>query len=300
MTPPSRPARALVRAYPPRFRARYGEELTALVAEAGGGWRQHADLARGALRAWADPCFAGDRAEQRRARLQTTTTTVLVAWCASLLAAAGFSKAVDDPRLPGLHGAAWAAYGTGTVAVEALAGVVLVAGFVCWLAVVVPAARRRRRDVLVPAVAPAAIVLGWFGVTGLVALFAHHVIRRGSVALTWPHGALVLAVLVAWLVVTVVCAFGCAAAAALALRRAGLSDDGLARTTVVAAVAGAGVAVQGVAATVCLVLLLGTGGGLAARDIVFSAASAAVLLVATTTAAVSGARGLAALRTVPT
>jgi hypothetical protein len=154
--------------------------------------------------------------------------------------------------------------------------------------------------VLVPAVAPAAIVLGWFGVTGLVALFAHHVIRGGSVALTWPHGALVLAVLVAWLVVTVVCAFGCAAAAALALRRAGLSDDGLARTTVVAAVAGAGVAVQGVAATVCLVLLLGTGGGLAARDIVFSAASAAVLLVATTTAAVSGARGLAALRTVPT
>ena len=43
---------------------------------------------------------AGHAVEQRRSRLQTTTITVLAAWCASMLAAAGFSKAVDDPPCP--------------------------------------------------------------------------------------------------------------------------------------------------------------------------------------------------------
>jgi len=176
---------------------------------------------------------------------------------------------------------------------------VLAAGFVCWVAVVVRATRPYRRDVLVPALAPAAIVAGWLGATALVALFAHHVVRRHSVALTWPRGVLVLAVLVAWATVTVACAFGCAAAAALALRRSRLGDGGLARTTMVAAVAGVGVAVEAVAATVCLALLLRRGGGLAPRDAVFAAGSLAVLLVATATAAVSGARGVAAVRTAP-
>jgi len=296
---PTRVERVLLAAYPPGFRSRYGDELAALVAEGGSRWRDRADLARGAARAWMAPSFAGDAAEQRRARLQATTTTVLVAWCASLLAVAGLSKSVDDPRLPGLHGAAWTAYGTAFVALEVLAGVVIAAGFVCWVAVVVPAARARRGDVLVPAIAPAPIVLAWLGVTLLVALFAQHVGRRHSVALTWPRGAGVLAVLVAWLAVTLVCAFGCAAAAALALRRARLSEARLVRTTLVAALATVGVAVQAVAGTLCLVMLLGAGGGLAPRDAVFSAGSVAVLLVASAVAALSTARGLAAMRADP-
>ena len=171
-------------------------------------------------RAWATPTFGGAPVEQKRSRLQSTTTTVLCAWCASVLAAAGFSKAVDDPPLPGLHAVAGTAYDVGTVVVEVTAGLVLVAGFVFWLGLIVPALRARRREVAVPALAPALIVFVWLGVTALVALFAHHVVRRNSIALTWPRGALVLAVLVTWIVITVACVAGCAAAATLALRRA--------------------------------------------------------------------------------
>jgi hypothetical protein len=299
VTAPGRLSQLLVEVYPPSFRQRYGAELETLVADAGSGWRDSADLALGVCRAWVAPAFGGTPLEQRRSRLQATTITVLAAWSASLVAAAGLAKAVDDPRLPGLHGTAWTAYTVGGVVVEVTAGAVLAAGFAYWLAVMVPAVRARRRDVVVPAVAPAFIVGVWLGTTGLVALFAHHWVRRSNVALTWPHGAVVLAVLVAWLAVTLACVVGCAASAALALRRAHLSAARLAPTTVFAGLAAGGVSAQAVAGVVCLGTLVRAGGGLYRRDAVFSIGAVVLLVSAAVIAAVSAARGLRALRPEP-
>jgi hypothetical protein len=148
-------------------------------------------------------------------------------------------------------------------------------------------------------VAPALFTGAWLGVTGLVALFAHHYVRRADVALTWPRGVVVLAVLVAWLAVTLVCAAGCAASAAVALRRAQMSVTGLATSTVIAAVAAVGVGGQALAAVVCLVGLLRAGGGLRGRDTVFGTGSCAVLVIVTVVAGVSVARGLKVLRPGP-
>lgn len=203
--------RLLVAAYPPSFRRRYGDEVASLVEDGDARWHDVLDLALGVGRAWVAPVFGGDGVEQRRSRLHATTVTVLAAWCASVVAAAGFAKAVDDPPLRGLAGPAGSAYGIGTVVVEATAAAVLATGFVFWLAVIVPALRRRRRDVVAPALAPAVFVLAWLGVTGLVALFARHNVPRAGLALTWPHGALVLTVLGAWAALTLACIAGCAA-----------------------------------------------------------------------------------------
>jgi hypothetical protein len=292
--------RLLLAAYPPSFRARYRDELASLLEDTGPGWRDSVDLALGVGRAWVAPVFGGAPLEQRQSRLQATTITVLAVWCASLVAAAGFSKAVDDPPLRGLRGAAKTAYTSGGVVLEVTAAAVLAAGFVYWLAVIVPALRARRRDVVVPALAPGLIVAGWLGVTGLVALFArHNIAPNRNVALTWPRGALVLAVLVAWLAVTLACVVGCAAGATLALRRARLSARRLASSTVFAGAATLGVGAQATASVVCLVLLLRGGGGLDPRDAVFSIGAAAVLVTVTVVASVSVARGFRALRPGP-
>jgi hypothetical protein len=292
--------RLLLAAYPPSFHARYGDELASLVEDSGKGWRDSLDLALGVGRAWVAPVFGGAPLEQRQSRLQATTITVLVVWCASLVAAGGFSKAVDDPPLRGLRGVAKTAYTSGAVVVEVTAVAVLATGFVYWLAVIVPALRARRRDVVVPALAPGLIVGGWLGVTGLVALFArHNIAPTGSVALTWPRGALILAVLVAWMAITLACVVGCAASATLALRRAQLSARRLASSTVFAGAATLGVGAQAMASVVCLVLVMRPGGGLDPRDAVFSIGAAAILVTVTVVASVSVARGFRVLRPGP-
>jgi hypothetical protein len=291
--------RALIAAYPPAFRQRYGDELASLVADTGPRWRDTVDLLLGVGRAWMTPVFGGSEVEQRRARLQTTTVTVLAAWCASVLAAAGFSKAVDDPPLPGLRGVAGTAYNVGTVSVEVTAAAVLLAGFVFWLAVIVPALRAQRRDVAVPALAPALIVAAWLGITGLVALFAHHEVPRSGLALTWPRGAIALAVLLAWVVATAACVAGCAASAAVALRRARLEVAWLAASTVFAALVAAAIAAQAAVSVICLVTLTRVDGGLDPRSAVFATGSAVVVVAVTLMASVSATRGLRGLRSEP-
>jgi len=298
--PPPRLQKLLLAAYPPSFRARYGDELASLVEDHGSRWRDSIDLVLGVGRAWVAPVFGGGAVEQRRSRLQATTITVLLAWCASLVAAAGFSKSVDDPPLGGLHGVASTAYRTGTVVLEVTAVAVLATGFAYWLAVIIPAARARRRDIVVPALGPGLFVAAWLGVTGLVALFAHHFVPAGgSVRLTWPRGALILSVLVAWVVVTLVCVVGCATTATVAFRRARLSLTHLAATTVVAGVASVGVAAQATASVVCIAILLRAGGGLDPRGAVFSIGAVVVLVTVTVVASVSVARGLRVVRPGP-
>ncbi|HXQ90447.1 MAG TPA: hypothetical protein VN768_02745 [Acidimicrobiales bacterium] len=289
----------LVAAYPPSFRHRYGEEMLCLVADGGHRWRDVLDLALGVGRAWVAPVFAGAPLHQRRLRLQATTVTVLGVWCASLLAAAVFSKAVNDPPLPGLHGVASGALDVGGVVLVVTAAIVLATGFCFWLALIVPAWRARRREVVVPALGPALFVAAWLGVTGLVALFARHDVRSANVSLHGPRGALIVAVLLGWVAVTVACVAGCAISAARALRRAQVRVTRLAASTVVAGVAAVGVGAQAVAGVVCLAQLGRAGGGLQGRDTVFGTAAVAVLVIGTGVAVVSVTRGLKAVRSGP-
>jgi hypothetical protein len=299
VNPRERLQRVLVASYPPSFRHRYGAELATLVGDNDAPWRDSVDLALGVGRAWVAPVFGGTPLEQRRSRLQTTTITVLGTWCASLLAAGAFSKAVDDPPLPGLHGGALTALHTGAISLEATAAAVLAAGFVFWLVVTVTAWRAGRRDVVLLAFSPALSVGVWLGATALVALFAHHVVRRANVALTWPRGALVLAVLVAWLVVTLVCVMWCAGSAALALRRSRIPVNGLAVSTGVAALTAVGITTQAVAGVVCLVSVARMRGGIDPRDAVVSLGSIVVFVTVTVIALVSVIRGLAMVRPEP-
>jgi len=295
----SRLQRLLLAAYPPSFRHRYGDEMISLIGDSDPRWRDCLDLICGMGRAWTAPVFGGAPLQQRRLRLQATTITVLEAWCASLLAAAAFSKSVDDPPLPALQGVASTAYDAGGVVLEVTAAIVLATGFCFWLALIVPAWRARRREVVLPALGPALFVGAWLGVTALVALFAHHYVSRANVSLGSPRGGFILAVLLAWVAVTVGCVVGCAATAAVALRRADVGLTRLAASTVVAGLAAVGVAGQAAAGVVCLVALLRAGGGLQGRDTVFGAGSVVVLVMVTIIAAVSMARGLKALRSGP-
>jgi hypothetical protein len=131
---PSRWQRLLLASFPPSFRRRYGEELSALVPGCGGSWKVTVDLARACLAAWLRPPFLGAAADRRRLRLQATTATVFVLWAVSSVAVALFARAVDDPYpLTGLHSWGWAAYQIGTAVFELTSGLVLVAGFGYWL-----------------------------------------------------------------------------------------------------------------------------------------------------------------------
>ncbi|MGI8879155.1 MAG: hypothetical protein ACR2KJ_01310 [Jatrophihabitans sp.] len=88
-----------LRAYPPSFRARYGQELAALVDDLPASSRTTADLILGAIRAWIRSPFPST---QRR--LQATVATTWVAWCAGFLVAPAINRALLDPPSAGASG----------------------------------------------------------------------------------------------------------------------------------------------------------------------------------------------------
>jgi len=118
----SRLQRWLLLAFPPSFRARYGEELETLTSDCGRGWRTNADLAQAAAKAWLRPSFIGPPEETRRRRLESTTATVFVTWSLSCLAVAVFAKAVNDQPVPGLRSWGWTAYVIGSGLFELTVG----------------------------------------------------------------------------------------------------------------------------------------------------------------------------------
>lgn len=107
----TRAQRWALRAYPPVFRERYGDELAQLVEDAGRrGPAVTADLLVGALRAWAGPAYSGDPAERRRLRLLSSVSTVWVGFCLVLCGTVGTLRLLEDPPAPGFDpsSGAWA------------------------------------------------------------------------------------------------------------------------------------------------------------------------------------------------
>ena len=154
--------RAALALYPPAWRARYGDEILALLEEAGGGLPAAASLAWRAVPAWIwSPRHLHDQA----ARMRASVSIVLLAW--SALAGLGFAFAQltqlqnIHPRGHPIIGWSYAVFDTALL----ISGLVLVAGLLpLWLVML----RRARREhswrdgacLLLPAAGPAAYLCG--------------------------------------------------------------------------------------------------------------------------------------------
>lgn len=289
--------RLVLATYPAGFRERYGDELAAVAAECGDGWRVTFDLALSAAKARLNPDLATSEPEGRRLRLQTTTSTVFALWTWSVVAVALFARAVDDQPVPGLRSWGWSAYAVGNVIFELSAGAILITGFAYWLRVVVPAARTRDRRTLVPAVMPVAVVLLWLVGTGIVATVSNH-IRPGNyrhISAQGPHSAGGWALLAVYALFTVICVAGCTVGVRRALASAALPARALAASWLVAVATTLSITAVTTCAVVCLAKVLITG-GISGRDELTAIGPVCFLLLAAMSASVSSIRGLAAFR----
>lgn len=89
-------ARALTGLYPPAWRARYGTEFAALLADTGIAVRQVADVVLAAARAWLCPA---PHLHDRAARMRATIAVTLAAWTALATGAVLFAKLSHDGAL---------------------------------------------------------------------------------------------------------------------------------------------------------------------------------------------------------
>ncbi len=184
-------ARMVLALYPPAWRARYGEEVLALLDEAGGGLAALSSLAWQAAPAWIWP---PRHLHDRPARMRASLATVLMAWSALTGLGLVFAQLtqLQDLQPPGHPVIGWS-YAVFDAAL-ALSGLVLAAGSLpLWLLML----RRARREhsmrdtacLLLPAGAPAGYLIGlivtirlvgqangvgagWFGVVTLAGFAA--------------------------------------------------------------------------------------------------------------------------------
>ncbi len=163
MTPPTSPgatllSRAALALYPPSWRARYEDEVRALLDDSGGGLAAVASVAWRAVPAWISP---PRHLHDRPARMRSSLATALVAW--SMLTGLGLVFAqltqfqgLTVPGHPEVH---WA-YAVFDVSLALSALVAGVGGLPLWLLMLRRAWREpRSRDtvyLLLPLLAPAA------------------------------------------------------------------------------------------------------------------------------------------------
>ena len=159
-------ARAALALYPPSWRARYGDEVRALLDESGldesgGGLRDVASVAWRALPAWIwPPAHLYDRP----ARMRASLSTGLMAW--SFLTGLGlvFAQLTQlQGYRPARHPAIPVAYGVFDAAVALSVAAACLGGLPLWLLMLRRAGREgRRRDVvylLLPLIAPVAFLV---------------------------------------------------------------------------------------------------------------------------------------------
>jgi len=244
MTRPPSPgllARAALALYPPSWRARYGDEVRALLEESGGGLAAVASLAWRALPAWFWP---PRHLHDRPARMRASLGTALMFW--SMLAGLGLVFAqltqLQSLMAPGYAEVRWAyAVFDGSLALSAL--VAGLGGLPLWLLMLRRARRERRaRDMLyllLPVLAPVAYLAGLAVTVRLVG---------------GPNG-----VSLSWFLAVTLAGFAAAAIAAagpgLALRRLQPRGPALRLAAVASVVAAAIMAVAAVAIVVAVVIL---------------------------------------------
>jgi hypothetical protein len=242
-TPPGRKllARAALALYPPAWRARYGDEVSALLDDSGGGLAAVASVAWRALPAWICP---PRHLHDRPARMRASLATALLAW--SMLAGLGLVSAqltqLQGLMAPGYAEVRWAyAVFDGSLALSAL--VAGLGGLPLWLLMLRRARREQRaRDtlyLLLPVLAPVAYLAGLAVTVRLVG---------------GPNGASL-----SWFLAVTPAGFAAAAIAAsgpgLALRRLQPRGPALHLAAVAAVVAAAIMAVAAAAIAVAVVIL---------------------------------------------
>ena len=280
MRPPAFPllTRAALALYPPSWRARYGDEVRALLEDSGNSPAAVASVAWRALPAWFWP---PRHLHDRPARMRASLATALMSW--SMLAGLGlvFAQLTQLQALtaPGHPEIPWAYY----VFDVALAASVLAAGFgglPLWLLMLRRARREQRiRDTVylfLPVIAPVAYLLGLIVTTRLI----------GGV-----NG-----VSLGWFGVITVAGFAAAGAAAagpgLALRRLQPQGPTLRLAATAAGVSAAVMAVAAVAIVVAVAGLFLWGRHFPGfRDTPLPWIYLALVVVATAVTTVSAARG---------
>lgn len=187
--------RVLLRLYPRRWRARYGDEFLALLEQQPMTPLVVLDVVLGALDAHLRPHFAatdasvGGRALAALAALRTTALTVFCAYSAFVVAGGAFYGMVDDSAFLPMtaHPPLFAAWLTAEAG-AAVSGAALVAGGLpIALATLAFALRHQRRDILVLLAVPfmafagiillivflAAIFAGWIPAPAPIVNLAH-------------------------------------------------------------------------------------------------------------------------------
>lgn len=272
-----------LRVYPPSFRARYGQELAALVEDVPASLKTTVDLFLGAVRAWIrPPCCNTEH------RLQATTATTWVAWCGGFLVAPTINRALLDPPSAGASNS-----------VRMLLNIAYVLFFVGWALVllgaapvvfrtVIPAVRARAWIALRPLIP--ALILGLLVVIGLLWLGLTSAARTSQVA--HPSGLFITAT-VLWLIgfAAFICSLGIGPA--LTLSRLEPGAPVLRNTTRLTAA----VALTLTALTGCsLAATLLAGDATLANSAIPVAFALGIGCLASLTAIVSSSRGIHALR----
>jgi hypothetical protein len=206
-----RTGRRLLRLYPPGWRARYGEELEALIVEASGGervpWRTRADVARAAARERAAAAGLGDGGAPGE-RVRGGVLLVLCAW--ALFVAGGLVvqrtsehwQAVTPAADRALPSAAFAVL----VGAAACGSVLVVAGAALALPSLIAFLRgggwpQIRSRVIAATVVSEAAVVATVGLVAWASTLSAHERNGGDAAYTVAFAAwalLVLASLAAW------------------------------------------------------------------------------------------------------
>ena len=236
-------ARAALGLYPPAWRARYQDEVLALLQDSGGSVRAAASLACHAFPAWVcPPRHLYDRRERMRASL--ATVAMAGALLAGLSAVFGqltqAQRQVHDLTLaqhPVIQWSYWAF--DGCLAVSAL--VVAVGGVPLWLVMFRRARRARRRREVACLLAPAVVPAAYLAVTAAVARLVG---GSGGVGPRWFLALVVLGFAAAAV---------SAAGPALALRRLRPHGPALVLATRAAVLAAATMGLAGAASMVAAV-----------------------------------------------
>jgi hypothetical protein len=254
-------ARVALGLYPPAWRARYGDEIVALLEDSGASVRATASLAWHAVPAWVWPVR---HLFDRPARMRASLATVAIAWAllaglaaifVQLAQAQGSSQALTLARYPVIQWSYWVFDGAVIISVLAVAA----GGVPLWLRMFRDArAARRPRELaclLAPAVVPAVYLAASAAIAGLVRQPAARVVpwqprpvadlANGMIGPWW-----FLALVVAGFAAAVVSAGG----PGLALRR--LRPDGPAVVRAARA-AGLAAAAMGLAAAASMVAAVG-------------------------------------------
>lgn len=281
--------RAVLAAYPPSFKERYGDELAVLCEDHGDSPWATADLARGALRAWVRPVLSGSAPDVVRSRLLATVSVVWVCWCVVVVGTVATLRLLEDPAAPGLdvHTPGWVAMGELVAAAIASGAVLIVVGGSALGLRALRFSSEVRRLMTGPLLLLLPVVGGFLL---LVLMAVRTPVRPGHVT---PGFALLGLV---WTIVVATAAVWWTVAVPRALRASSPAVRSLRLPTFAAIV----VALLLVAPAALLVsVAVATGMAWGPVPTVITTSCTAVVVAAAVVALVSAGRGWAALRTVP-